>query len=246
MGQFDNKVVIITGATSGIGEATARQFAEEGGIVVILGRNLNKGEKIVADIIAEGGKASFIKCDVADECSVKEAADKIEIEFKKIDVLFNNAGIMLPSKEIENTEIEDWKKTFEVNLDGIFYVTRNLKKLIYKCQGCIINNASIAGMHSYVTGKSYAYSASKSAVIQFTRQMAKNYAPDGIRVNCICPGIIDTSILGDRDRKVYAERIPLGYVGKPEDVANVVVFLASPKASYLTGVVLPIDGGGTL
>lgn len=98
-------------------------------------------------------------------------------------------------------------------------------------------------MHSYVTGRSYAYSASKSAVIQFTRQMAKNYAPDGIRVNSVCPGIIDTPILGDRDRKVYAERIPLGYVGNPEDVANVVVFLASKKASYLTGVVLPVDGG---
>ena len=246
MGQFDNKVVVITGATSGIGEATAKQFAEESGTVVLLGRNLTKGKKIVSDIISQGGKASFIRCDVTDECSVKEAAEKVEIEFKKVDVLFNNAGVMLPSKEIENTEIEDWKKTFEVNLDGVFYVTRNFKKLIYKCKGCIINNASIAGMHSYVTGRSYAYSASKSAVIQFTRQMAKNYASDGIRVNCICPGIIDTPILGDRDRKVYAERIPLGYVGKPEDVANVVVFLASEKASYLTGVVLPVDGGGAL
>lgn len=246
MGQFDNKVVVITGATSGIGEATAKQFAKEGGSVVLLGRNLDKGQKIVSDIVSQGGKAVFMKCDVSDECSVKETTEKITTEFKKVDVLFNNAGIMLPSSEIENTEIEDWKKTFEVNLDGVFYVTRNLKKLIYKCKGCIVNNASIAGMHSYVTGRSYAYSASKSAVIQFTRQMAKSYAPDGIRVNCVSPGIIDTPILGDRDRKVYAERIPLGYVGKPEDVANVVVFLASRKASYLTGVVLPIDGGGVL
>lgn len=244
MGQFDNKVVVITGATSGIGEATAKQFAEEGGSVVLLGRNLNKGQEIVFDIVSKGGKAVFMKCDVSDENSVREITEKIAIEFKKVDVLFNNAGIMLPSSEIENTEITDWKKTFEVNLDGVFYVTRNLKKLIYTCKGCIINNASIAGMHSYVTGRSYAYSASKSAVIQFTRQMAKNYAPDGIRVNCVCPGIIDTPILGDRDRKVYAERIPLGYVGSPEDVANVVVFLASKKASYLTGVVLPVDGGG--
>lgn len=244
MGQFDNKVVVITGATSGIGEATAKQFAEEGGSVVLLGRNLNKGQEIVSDIVSKSGKAVFMKCDVSDENSVREITEKIAIEFKKVDVLFNNAGIMLPSSEIENTEITDWKKTFEVNLDGVFYVTRNLKKLIYTCKGCIINNASIAGMHSYVTGRSYAYSASKSAVIQFTRQMAKNYAPDGIRVNCVCPGIIDTPILGDRDRKVYAERIPLGYVGSPEDVANVVVFLASKKASYLTGVVLPVDGGG--
>lgn len=246
MGQFDSKIVVITGATSGIGEATAKAFAKEGAVVVLLGRNLEKGSKIVTDIEALNGKAIFIRCNVSDENSVKEAAKKITSEFNRIDVLFNNAGIMLPSSEIENTEIDDWKKTFEVNLDGVFYVTRNLKKLIFKSKGNIINNASIAGLQSYVVGRSYAYSASKSAVIQFTRQMAKNYAPDGIRVNCICPGIIDTSILGDRDRKVYAERIPLGYVGKPDDVANVVMFLASEKASYLTGVVLPVDGGGTL
>lgn len=106
-----------------------------------------------------------------------------------------------------------------------------------------IGEVSIADMHSYVIGRSYAYSASKLAVIPFARQMAKNYAPDDIRVNCICPGIIDTPILGDRDRKVYAEKIPLGYLGKPEDVANVLVFLASKKASYLTGVVLRLTGG---
>lgn len=246
MGQFNDKVVVITGATSGIGEATAKEFAKESGNVVLLGRNLDKGMKIVSGIVSKGGKASFIRCDVSDECSVKEAVEKIASKFKRVDVLFNNAGIMLPSREIESTEIEDWERTFEVNLDGAFYVTRNLKKLIFKCKGCIINNASIAGMHSYVTGRSYAYSASKAAVIQFSRQMAKNYAENGVRVNCICPGIIDTPILGDRDRKVYAERIPLGYVGKPEDIANVVAFLASDKASYLTGIVLPIDGGSTL
>lgn len=246
MSQFNDKLIVITGATSGIGEATAIEFAKEGGTVVLLGRNEEKGMKIVSDITSQGGKAAFIRCDVTDESSVKEAAENILSEFQRVDVLFNNAGIMLPSCEIEKVEIDDWKKTFSVNLDGMFYVTRNLKNLIFKSRGCIINNASIAGMHSYVIGRSYAYSTSKAAVIQFSRQMAKNYAENGVRVNCICPGIIDTPILGDRDRKVYAERIPLGYVGKPEDVAHVVAFLASDKASYLTGVVLPIDGGGTL
>ena len=110
MGQFDNKVVVITGATSGIGEATAKQFAEEGGSVVLLGRNLNKDQKIVSDIVSKGGKAVFMKCDVSDEYSVREITEKIAIGFKKVDVLFNNAGIMLPSSEIENTEITDWKK----------------------------------------------------------------------------------------------------------------------------------------
>lgn len=125
----------------------------------------------------------------------------------------------------------------------MFYVIKHFKPLLFCCKGCIINNASIAGMHSYIAGRSYAYSASKAAVIQFTRQMALNYAEEGVRVNCICPGIIDTPILGTRNREEYAQRIPLGYIGKPEDVANVVSFLASEQASYLTGVVLPVDGG---
>ena len=105
-------------------------------------------------------------------------------------------------------------------------------------------NASIAGMQSYAAGRSYAYSASKAAVIQFSRQMAKNYASDGVRVNCICPGIIETPILGERNRADYAERIPLGYIGSPDDVANAVSFLASKDAEYITGAVLPVDGEG--
>ena len=107
-------------------------------------------------------------------------------------------------------------------------------------------NASIAGMQSYAAGRSYAYSASKAAVIQFSRQMAKNYASDGVRVNCICPGIIETPILGERNRADYAERIPLGYIGSPDDVANAVSFLASKDAEYITGAVLPVDGGGSI
>ena len=141
---------------------------------------------------------------------------------------------------------EDWQDTFNININGMFYVTRSLKPLLLESHGCIINNASIAGMQHYAAGRSYAYSASKAAVIQFSHQMAKNYGEEHIRVNCICPGIIDTRILGDRDRKIYAERIPMGYVGQPEDVAKVVAFLASEDAAYLTGVVLPIDGGASL
>ena len=240
---FEGKTIVITGATSGIGNATAKAFAKDGAAVLLIGRNKEKGEALVEEIIDFGGDAHFFQCDVSDEQDVKKLVSDISQQYDHIDVLFNNAGIMPPSAEIEKISAEDWKNTFETNMDGIFYVTRNLKKFIFACRGCIINNASIAGMHSYVTGRSYAYSASKSAVIQFSRQMAKNYAESGVRVNCICPGIIDTPILGGRDRKVYSERIPLGYVGRPEEVANVVVFLASEQASYITGAVIPIDGG---
>lgn len=246
MNVYNKKIVVITGATSGIGEATAKLFAKEGANLVLIGRNKEKGAGLVQQIVSMNGSAEFYCCDVSDENSVKEMALYIKNKYGRVDVLFNNAGVMLPSYEIENMPIEDWKKTFEINVNGIFFVSRYIKELLLGCGGCIINNASIAGMHSYVVGRSYAYSASKAAVIQFSRQMAKNYAEYGVRVNCICPGIIDTPILGDRDRQVYAERIPLGYVGVPEDIANVVSFLASDSAKYITGVVLPVDGGVAL
>ena len=241
----DNKVSVITGATSGIGSAVAERLACDGYTVVLVGRNVERGKSLEQQLLDKGYTTKFIKCDVSNAEEVKNLADVIAKLYGRVDVLFNNAGIMLPSKEIERLPEEEWNQTFKTNVDSVFLVTRYLKGLIIQCKGCIINNASIAGMHSYIAGRSYAYSASKAAVIQFTRQMALNYAEDGVRVNCVCPGIIDTPILGDRDRDEYAKRIPLGYVGKPEDVANVVAFLASKQASYLTGVVLPIDGGAS-
>ena len=246
MKKFENKVAVVTGATSGIGAAAAQKFAQEGAYVILIGRNEAKGQALQEKICMDGGNAKFIRCDVSVESDVVVLAHQIEQLFGKVDVLFNNAGVMLPSMEIERMPVDDWQRTFEINITGMFFVTRYLKPLIVKAKGCIINNGSIAGMQHYAAGRSYAYSASKAAVIQFSHQMAKNYGEEGVRVNCICPGIIDTPILGDRDRKVYAQRIPLGYVAQPEEVAKVVVFLASEDANYLTGVVLPIDGGASL
>lgn len=240
------EVVVITGATSGIGSATARRFGIAKKRVVLVGRNYQRGEELASEISKMGGNANFFKCDVSDEGQVENLSKMLKKKYGQVDVLFNNAGIMFESKEIENLPEKEWETTFATNLDGIFYTMKYLKVLITKSRGCVVNNASIAGMQSYVAGRSYAYSASKAAVIQFTRQMALNYAEEGIRVNCICPGIIDTPILGKRDRKQYVKRIPLGYIGHPEEVANVVFFLASEQASYLTGVIIPIDGGVSL
>lgn len=246
MKQFENKVALVTGATSGIGAACAEKLAEEGTVVILVGRNVEKGTVLQKKIENAGGASYFFACDVSLEADVVKLADWVKTAIGRLDILFNNAGVMLPSMEIERMPVEDWRVTFDINITGMFLVTRYLKPLLLESRGCIINNASIAGMQHYAAGRSYAYSASKAAVIQFTHQMAKNYGEEHIRVNCICPGIIDTPILGDRDRKVYAQRIPLGYVGQPEDVAKVVAFLASDAASYLTGVVLPIDGGASI
>lgn len=246
MKRFENKVVLITGATSGIGEGTARAFAKEHASVVLVGRNTEKGLKIEQEIISDGGKALFVKCDISKENEVKSMVEKAIEKYNKIDILFNNAGVMLQSMEIERMPLEDWQKTIDINLTGTFLVSKYVKPYIVKEKGNIINNASIAGLQYYAAGRSYAYSASKAAVIQFSHQMAKNYGEEGVRVNCICPGIVDTPILGDRDRSVYAERVPLGHLATPEDIAKSVLFLASDDANYLTGVVLPIDGGVSL
>lgn len=246
MKQFENKVVLITGATSGIGKACAKMFAKENAKVILVGRNIKRGQKIEDEINKTSGNAFFIQCDVSNETQVKNMVCAAVNKYKKVNILFNNAGIMPKSEEIENISFDDWQKTLDINLTGLFLVTKYLKQYLLKEKGVIINNASIAGLQHYASGRSYAYSASKAAVIQFSHQIAKNYAPEGIRVNCIAPGIIDTPILGDRDRKLYAQRVPLKRLGTPEDVAKAVLFLASDSASYLTGTVLPIDGGVSL
>lgn len=246
MKKFNQKVVLITGATSGIGEAAARLFAKEGAKTVLVGRNKEKGKQIESEILKENNEAYFIPCDVSIENDVKAMIDKVVEKYGKIDILFNNAGVMLQSMEIERMPVKDWQKTIDINLTGTFLVSKYAKPYIVKQKGNIINNASIAGLQHYAAGRSYAYSASKAAVIQFSHQMAKNYGEEGVRVNCICPGIVDTPILGDRDRTAYAQRVPLKKLAQPEEVAKVVAFLASDDAGYLTGVVLPIDGGVNL
>ena len=243
MNDLQDKVAIVTGATSGIGAACAEMFAKHGAKVVLVGRNVEKGNILQKEFTLKGYTCKFIMCDTSNEQDVINMVNETMAAFGTIDILMNNAGIMLQSMEIELMPVEDWRNTFNINVTGYFLVTRYVKPYLLKSKGVILNNASIAGLQYYAAGRSYAYSASKAAVIQFSHQMAKNYGQEGIRVNCICPGIIDTAILGDRDRKVYSERIPLGYVGMPEDVAKVALFLVSDQSSYLTGVVLPVDGG---
>lgn len=246
MNKLENKVAIVTGATSGIGAATAKLFAQNNAKVVLCGRSTDKGMAIADEINQTGGTAIFIICDITSEEAVKAMIQQTINTFGKIDILFNNAGTMLPSIEIERQDYELWKETFDVNVNGYFLVCKYAKTYLLDTKGVILNNASIAGMQSYATGRSYPYSASKAAIIQFSHMMAKNYGEEGVRVNCICPGVILTPILHGRDPKIYEERIPLGRVGTPEDVAKVALFLVSDDAAYLTGVVLPVDGGASL
>lgn len=246
--KLENKVAIVTGASSGIGAATVKRFAYNGAKVILGARNEEKCKSLINEINEHMGVecVKYAYFDANDEKTAIGVVDECIDTYGKIDILFNNSGVMHTSCEIERTDIDEWNDSFNVNVTGYLFMCRAAKEHLVKTHGTIINNASIAGLHSYVIGRSYAYSASKAAVIQFSRQMAKNYGELGIRVNCICPGIIKTKMLGDRDVNEYAKRVPLGYVGEPDDVAKVVTFLASDDAAYLTGVVLPIDGGVSL
>lgn len=245
MGKLEGKTAVITGATSGIGAATAKLFAKEGASVILLGRNKDRGGAIEHEIKTKGHKAEFMACDVTSLQNIIIIRDKIEEKYEKVDILFNNAGIFV-TQELKEIDVEAWKNTFQTNVDSVMYMTKSFMDLLIKCHGNIINNASTSGLDSYTTGrKNYIYASSKAAVIKFTKLCALNYAKE-VRVNCICPGIIDTEIYTNRDFSRFHGTIPMGYVGDPLMVAKAVLFLASDDASYITGVALPVDGGAAL
>lgn len=247
MTKLDGKIAVITGATSGIGAAYAKLFSQHGAKVVFAGRNVKAGQELEAEITQSGGQALFTECDVLLEDNIIKLVKVALDAYGAVDILVNNAGTFLPSVELDRLDLDTWKTTFQTNLDSAFLVTKHARPYLQKSRGVILNTGSIAGMHSYAMGRSYAYSASKAALIQFTRMMAKNYAgDDGIRVNALCPGIIETPMLHGRDSRVYAERIPLGRLGTAEDVAKAALFLVSDDAAYITGAVLPVDGGASL
>jgi meso-butanediol dehydrogenase/(S,S)-butanediol dehydrogenase/diacetyl reductase len=245
-GVLQDKVALITGATSGIGAECARLFCGHGAKVVIAGRSREKGGELEKEINKSGGVAKYVYCDVSKEIDIADLVNVTADNYGGIDVLFNNAGVFHPSVELDRLDVSAWKNTFQVNLDSYLLATKYAMPHLLSSRGVVLNTASIAGMHSYATGRAYAYSASKSAVIQFSRMLAKNYAPLGVRVNCICPGVIDTPMMHGRDLSLYLERIPAGRTGTPADVARAALFLCSDYASYINGAVLPVDGGASL
>lgn len=242
MNRLDGKVAVITGATSGMGEASAKRFAEAGACVVIAGRNEERGRAIETEICQKGREAMYLHLDVSDENEVKAFMAKVADKYQKIDILFNNAGIFPATPPLEQMETAVWDEIMDINATGMFRVTKYAMPYLEESCGVILNNASVAGMQSFASGKTYAYSASKAAVIQFTRMIAKVYGAK-VRANCICPGVIDTPIFINRDFSRYHDSIPMHRVGTTEEVAKTANFLVSEDASYINGAVLTIDGG---
>lgn len=232
------KVAIITGSTSGMGKSAAFLFAKHGCKVVVVGRNEEEGKKVAEKIKKN---AMFVKCDVSDESCVKKMIDEVIKKFGKIDILYNNAGILL-QKPIDLTSAEEFESVIKVNLEGQFLCAKYaLAKM--KQGASIINTASIAGLVGFPALT--AYCASKGGIIALTRQLALDLAKKGIRVNCICPGAIDTPMTKGVTEEQIKQMVPLGRIGKPEEVANLALFLASDASSYITGSIIVIDGGAT-
>lgn len=252
--RLKDKVAIITGATSGIGRATAILFCEEGAKVVAVGRRADQGAETMNLVQEAGGKALFIQADVSQISQVKEVVDQTIESFHKIDILFNNAGVNPEParKSIIDCPEEDWDQIMAVNLKGVFLASKYvIPHMIENQKGSVVNMASCYG-HSGVKERC-AYGTSKGGVIAMTKCMAMDFAPYNIRVNCLSPAIIETEIAKSlmnkaRDDKqvwqqIITNRIPLDRPGQPEEVAQGVLYLASDESSWVTGINLKLDGG---
>ncbi|KNF07600.1 bacilysin biosynthesis oxidoreductase BacC [Gottschalkia purinilytica] len=242
-----DKVVIITGAASGFGKETSFLLAKEGANIVAVDYS-ESGKEIVEKIKEDGGNAIFVKADVSKEDDVKDFINKTIQTFGKIDVLFNNAGIYIPGKADE-LSTTDWDKVIDINLKSIYLGSKYVFPHMKENGGVILNTASAAGIIGFPDAVSYA--ASKGGVVSLTKAMAVDYAQYNIRVNCICPGTGETGMTkevleNEELRQMFAEPIPLKRFAQPIDIANAALFLASDLSSYLTGVVLPVDGGWTV
>lgn len=244
--KLNGKVAIVTGGASGIGEFTVREMVNEGAYVIVADLNDDLGNKLVNDLNKNGKKSIYANVNVTIEEDIKGMIALAVKEFGRLDIIFNNAGIgaLAPSEDLT---YDDWKKVLSVNLDGVFLCAKHaIKAMKQSGGGSIVNNASILGHVGQAA--TAAYTAAKAGVLNLTKTLAVEYAKENIRVNSVSPGYIDTPLLSQLDENMKNHLIslhPLGRLGRPEEIAKAVVFLASDDASFVTGTDLLVDGGYT-
>lgn len=245
----ESRVALITGGAYGIGRGIAQKFAGCGDAVVIADRDAERGTALVCSIDAPSGQFLFVQTDVRVESQVKDLMAQVSEAYGRIDVLCNNAGVEC-YRRTEDYTLEDWNVISETNLRGTFLCAKYAFPFLKKVRGCIVNISSVQAFAS--EPQISAYAASKAGLLGLTRGMAVDFAADGVRVNAVCPGAIQTGMMEPfiKDKpdpeeavRTIGRRIPLGRVGQPEDIAQAVYFLASTAAAYITGSLLVVDGG---
>jgi 3-oxoacyl-[acyl-carrier protein] reductase len=246
--EFQGKVALVTGGGSGIGRATCEIFAERGGAVVVVDLKEAAAKATAESIAGKGGRAQGIRCDVTRWADVQAAVDTARRVFGRLDVVINCAGVLRGSR-LEDTSEEDWNEVLRINLTGAFLVTKAaMRALREQGGGSIVHIASRMAIR--VKEEHGAYAASKAGILQLTQMAALEGAPHGIRVNCVCPGFIDTPMTrsgyGEEAFAGWAKVCPLGRAGRPDEIARAMLFLASDEASFITGMTLPVDGGRTI
>lgn len=239
---FKEKVAVVTGGASGIGLATTKKLLSEGANVVIL--DLKMDEEIINSL---GENVLYLKCDVSNEENVKNCIEEIIKKFNHIDYLVANAGIGGSASKPHEVSMDEWNKVISVNQTGIFLLNKYvINEMLKSGKGAVVNTSSMYGLVGSTT--SFAYSASKGAINQMTRSLALTYARENIRVNAIAPGYVDTPILSmvpDNIKEAMGTELPIGRLGKDTEIANLICYLLSDDASFITGTIIPIDGGFT-
>jgi NAD(P)-dependent dehydrogenase (short-subunit alcohol dehydrogenase family) len=250
--RLSGKVALITGGGTGIGRAIALAFAREGASVAVAGRRLEKLREVIGEVQKPGGAGLAMECDVTRGAEVARAVKGTVERFGRLNVLVNNAGTLHVST-VEGITEEEWDRMMTVNLKGPFLMSRAVLPEFRKCGGgAIVNIGSVLGL--FAVKDRAAYCASKGGVTMLTKAMALDHAQEKIRVNCICPSVVETDLVrgvfdeskqGQAKLKARLASIPLGRLGRPEDVAEMAVYLASEESSWLTGAAIPLDGGVT-